>query len=384
MSAHRVVPLGSVVHVEMGQAPAGSTYNSDGVGLPLVAGASDLGDVSPKAGRYTSIPTKVAVAGDLILCIRATIGDRNVADRDYCLGRGVAGLRAGPSVDPRYLWHAVGRLTPTLVAEGRGSTFLQVGRDAISSLPLPLPPLPEQRRIAAILDEADALRRKRREALGLLDELLRSAFLEMFGDPVTNPRGWETVAMREVIADSQYGTAEKANTDGVGLPVLRMNNLGYDGSWDLSDLKHCAITDADREKFTVQPGDLLFNRTNSPELVGKTGVWKLDEPFAFAGYLIRIRFDTSRVLPDYVAGYLNSAAGKRYLFERAKPSNNMSNFNATMFGEIPLHVPPLDVQRDFAEAIIGVSGERTRFEAGVTASEALFDSLLHRAFTVGL
>ncbi|MEZ4321139.1 MAG: restriction endonuclease subunit S [Myxococcota bacterium] len=213
--------------------------------------------------------------------------------------------------------------------------------ERIEGLPVPLPPLPEQRRIAAILDEADALRRQRSEALVLLDELLRSAFMEMFGDPVTNPRGWPIVEMRQLIVDSQYGTAEKANTDGEGLPVLRMNNLGYDGSWNLSDLKHVQVADADFSKLTVRRGDLLFNRTNSPELVGKTGVWELDEPFAFAGYLIRIRFDEDRVLPDYVSSYLNSVPGKRYLFERAKPSNNMSNFSASMFAEIPLGVPPL-------------------------------------------
>jgi type I restriction enzyme S subunit len=253
--------------------------------------------------------------------------------------------------------------------------------ERIDTMPVPLPPLPEQRRIAAILDEADALRRKRREALGLLDELLRSAFLDMFGDPVTNPRGWDTVAMREVVADSQYGTSEKANTHGVGLPVLRMNNIRCDGNWDLSDLKYCVISNADRNKYTVRPGDLLFNRTNSADLVGKTAVWKFHEAFAFAGYLVRIRFDESRMLPDYVSGYLNSTAGKRYLLERAKPSNNMSNFNATMFGEIPIIVPPLTTQRTFRRVVEAVDHERRALLAASAEEDALFASLLHQAFS---
>jgi type I restriction enzyme S subunit len=292
-------------------------------------------------------------------------------------------LRPHPSVHPIYFGYFF--QTPQYrrrVSElAAGANINNLRNEHLDDFEIPLPPLSEQRRIAAILDEADALRRKRREALGLLDALLRSAFLEMFGDPVTNPRGWETVELRHVVVDSQYGTAEKANTDGVGLPVLRMNNLGYDGRWDLTDLKHCDIADADLDKFTVRPGDLLFNRTNSPELVGKTGVWKLDKPFAFAGYLIRIRFDESRVLPDYVSGYLNSAAGKRYLLERAKPSNNMSNFNATMFGEIPVQVPPLVLQRKFVDLVGAVEGERGRLRDGVDAGDALFGALLHRAFS---
>ncbi len=106
---------------------------------------------------------------------------------------------------------------------------------------IPLPPLEEQRRIAAILDKADAVRRKRQSAIALTEELLRSAFLEMFGDPAINPKGWQIVRMAEIVSQTQYGTAEKANSEGNGIPVLRMNNITYKGEFNLNDLKWCPI-----------------------------------------------------------------------------------------------------------------------------------------------
>src|SRR5206468_12602768 len=152
---------------------------------------------------------------------------------------------------------------------------------------VPVPPLPEQRRIAAILDKADAIRRKREQGIRLTEELLRSVFLEMFGDPSTNPKGWPIRSMADVVQETQYGTAARSNGDEQGMPVLRMNNITYGGEIDLSDLKCCEISEAERPQYTVRKDDLLFNRTNSPELVGKTAVWDRHDAYAYAGYLVR-------------------------------------------------------------------------------------------------
>ncbi|NEQ85553.1 MAG: restriction endonuclease subunit S, partial [Moorea sp. SIO2I5] len=210
---------------------------------------------------------------------------------------------------------------------------------------IPLPPLEEQKRIAAILDKADSIRRKRKDAIALTEELLRSTLLDMFGDPVTNPKGWEIVPMKSVVLETQYRTSAKSNTDKNGLPILRMNNITYTGKIDLDDIKWCNISAADEEKYTVKRGDLLFNRTNSPELLGKTGVWRSDKKYALAGYLVRVRFKKDRALSEYVSAYLNSSYGKKYLYEKAKPSNNMSNFSASEFVKIPLLLPPLQLQK---------------------------------------
>lgn len=324
--------------------------------------------------------------GDLLVCEGGEVGRTAVwrGEISECFfQKAVHRLRPRRHADPRFGLYYMRWATSTGVFRQltTATSIAHLTKEKLETAPFPDIPVAAQRRIAAILDEADALRRKRREALGLLDDLLRATFVDMFGDPVTNPRGWVSAATSTLITDSQYGTAEKANTEGVGLPVLRMNNLTYEGRWLLDDIKHVEIPGADIDKLTVRPGDLLFNRTNSPELVGKTGVWRSRDQFAFAGYLIRFRFDETRVLPDYVSGYLNSSAGKQYLFDRAKASNNMSNFSASMFAEIPLRLPPMDTQRRFAELTWVVEAERATHEAALKSSETLFTSLLHRAFT---
>ncbi|NCS14038.1 MAG: hypothetical protein GPJ20_25915 [Microcystis aeruginosa BS13-10] len=224
------------------------------------------------------------------------------------------------------------------------------------------------------------MRRKRKEAIRLTEELLKSTFLEMFGDPVTNPKGWEICSMKKIVVETQYGTAEKSQEVMGGLPILRMNNITYSGEIDLNSLKWCQIPPKDEDKFTVKRGDLLFNRTNSPELVGKTAVWRSDGKFAYAGYLIRVRFDKSKANSEYVSAFLNSNYGKRYLLEKAKPSINMSNFSASEFLKIPILLPDIETQHRFDEFVSYTRMMSQHLSDGLGDYNNLFNSLLQRAF----
>ena len=107
----------------MGQAPPGDSYNAEGCGLPLIAGAGDFDGNRPAAKKFTTAPAKTCAPGDIVLGIRASIGAKVVADKEYCLGRGVAGLRAKEELNQRYLWHWLTRATPNLAAKGKGATF---------------------------------------------------------------------------------------------------------------------------------------------------------------------------------------------------------------------------------------------------------------------
>jgi len=163
MSNFPKVALSDVCSITMGQAPNGESYNDIGHGVPLIAGAADLGLIHPSPAKWTTQPTKISNPGDIILCIRATIGDRNWANSRYCLGRGVAGLRSDETrLDQNFLWHWLDHSSFELKSKGRGATFLQVSKSDIASLEIPLPPLPEQKRIAAILDKAGSREQRRR------------------------------------------------------------------------------------------------------------------------------------------------------------------------------------------------------------------------------
>lgn len=260
-----------------------------------------------------------------------------------------------------------------------GVGLKHVTRRMIDDMLIPLPPLEEQKRIAAILDQADGLRRKRQRALDRVNQLGQAIFIEMFGDPTTNPMNWPVGIIRDLLEGAKYGTSAKANTDGVGIPVLRMGNLTYDGKIDLSDLKHVELSDDEFDKYTTRLGDILFNRTNSKELVGKTAVVTQDEPFAIAGYLVRARTN-ERGNPHYISAYMNSAHGKTTLRNMCKNIVGMANINAQEFQNIAIAVPPKELQDDFALRLDQIRTATEVRASGVRSSDKLFTSLQHRAF----
>ena len=163
------------------------------------------------------------------------------------------------------------------------------------------PPLPEQRHIAAILSKADRLRRLRRYARQLGDTVLQSVFLEMFGNPVRNEKGWERAYVDDVIAFSQYGTSNKSNSEKYGYPVLGMGNITYEGRIELEPLAYVKLSEKEFRELRLEPGDIIFNRTNSTELVGKTAYWNYDFDAVIASYLVKLKL-TKNVLPEYFTG----------------------------------------------------------------------------------
>lgn len=241
-----------------------------------------------------------------------------------------------------------------------------------------MPPIEEQRRIAGVLDAADALRAKRREAIAKLDTLTQAIFVDMFGDPVGNPRGWRVAMIGDVIESATYGTSKKAGPEGE-FPVLRMGNITYEGDLDIGDLKYVDLTEKERPKHLVQAGDVLFNRTNSAELVGKTCVYRLADPMAYAGYLIRLR--TSADLdPEYLGAFMNLPPTKRTLQSMCKSIVGMANINATEVQRIKLPLPPPEMQRRFSEARERVARRRDALHAHLDRLDTLFASLQQRAF----
>lgn len=174
----------------MGQAPDGAAYDDSGEGWPLLAGAGDFGGGVPAPKRFTREAAKPSVPGDIIMGIRASIGGMVRSDGEYCLGRGVAALRSTDLIDGRFLWHWLEYSREVLASKPRGATFKQVNRDDIGEHEIPVPPRGEQRHIAEVLDLAETLRANRRAALAQIDGPTQATFLEMFGDPVANSRGW--------------------------------------------------------------------------------------------------------------------------------------------------------------------------------------------------
>lgn len=233
----------------------------------------------------------------------------------------------------------------------------RVPPDFLTRVKLPLPTLPEQQRIVEVLQQADAVAKAKQSISDQVDHLIRTAYWEYFGAWYTADGLVDPVRISDCVADSQYGVSEAMEERG-SHAVLRMNSITTSGWLDLSDLKYASLSKKDIESTDLQNGDLLFNRTNSKELVGKCAVWRpVAGAFSFASYLVRLRLKPE-MLPEYLWATLNSAYGKYRLLNSAKQAVSMANVSPTDLGRITVPLPPPELQEKFAEFVRAV--ERLR------------------------
>lgn len=284
----------------------------------------------------------------------------------------------GSSLDRDYLAHFL--LQPDMVASANsratGANLPRLSPRALADTKVPLPPLPEQRRIADLLDRADALRTKRRAALAQLDTLTQSIFLDMFGDPVTNPKRWPRKTFGEV-CDTRLGKMldQKRQTGEHNRPYLRNANVQW-FRFDLTSIFEMDFDDDDREILRLQPDDLLICEGGEP---GRAAVWQgeLEECY-FQKALHRARPDPGRASASYLSWFLWFLAQRKAL--TGVTSATIAHLTGEKLAVLPTMLPPLSLQREFASRLAAVTDLRKAHFAALTELDALFASLQHRAF----
>ena len=241
-----------------------------------------------------------------------------------------------------------------------------------------LVPVDYQEEIVATLGKIEAIVAARQRQLQKLDELVKARFVEIFGIYPANPKGWETGTIRDVVSDVRYGSSRPA-VDGGKYPYLRMNNITYGGELDLSDTKRIDIPDNELDKCTVRRGDVLFNRTNSKELVGKTCVYNRDDMMVLAGFVIRVRV-SERILPEFLSEFLNTEFSKQMLLAMCKTAIGQANINAQEMQNIGLYLPPIELQRKFVQFKEQTDKSKVAVQKALDEAQLLFDSLMQQYF----
>ncbi|MEO8429619.1 MAG: restriction endonuclease subunit S, partial [Verrucomicrobiota bacterium] len=249
---------------------------------------------------------------------------------------------------------------------------------------VPLPPLAEQRQVVARIEELAAqiheARTLRHQTAEEAEAFVASRIKTLFERGQNSD--WRIRRLGEYVIDDCYGSSEKTHDDSSGTAVLRMGNI-QSGRLDIRALKYLHIAEKDRAKLVLKRGDIVFNRTNSAELVGKCAVFDLEGDFAFASYLIRLRLNMDKADPRLVASYIDSPAGRAYMFSERKQMTGQANVNATKLKALPIALPPLPEQRRVVAELDALQAEvdalkRLRAE---TAAElnALLPAILDKA-----
>lgn len=261
-----------------------------------------------------------------------------------------------------------------------GANLPRIGQEALLGIAVPIPPLAEQERIVKLLDEAEELRDLRDKANCRAEALKSAIFNEMFGDPQSNPKGWPLRSAGELMKACDYGTSQKANESGRGIPVLRMGNVTTGGQLDLANLKTVELSDDELPRQLLRAGDVLFNRTNSRELVGKTGMWDGRFKAVAASYFIRVRFRDDVENPEHFTTFMNMPFMKRRLASMARGAVGQANINSKELKAIPVPVPPLPLQQEFAKRVAEIREMEAEQAASGGRLDDLVQSMLYRAF----
>ena len=298
-------------------------------------------------------------------------------------------LLPGPQVSRDFLAWLLRRSETVAAAmsEKTGSRMPRADMASLFSLRVPLPSLVEQKRITALLTEQmAAVDKARAAAQAKLDALkaLMSTFVEALFCSEAAPT-WPKKSLREMCAGSgMYGTSQKNNAERRGLPVLRMGNI-IDGALVARNLAHVELSEPELEKFLLAKGDIIFNRTNSAELVGKTAVFNWNEPTVFASYLVRFRLVPGTANPHWVARYINSRAGRGYVRQHMGRAIGQVNISASTMARLEIPCPGLPLQlrlmEELEQRIAAARQASVSAESELAAINALPAALLRRAFS---
>lgn len=372
--------LGDICKLNMGQSPASTSYNNIGEGLPFFQGNADFGELHPNVRVWCSTPIKIAKKGDILISVRAPIGALNIADRECCIGRGLASITADETIcNKKYLWYGISSKVAELNSKGTGSTFKAISKSTLEETQIPLINLQEQQNIAEILDKVTGLISLRKQQLAKLDELVKSQFVELFGDPEKNTFCWKKQPLLEhlnVIGGYAFKSEQFSEE---GIPVLRIGNINS-GFFKSVNLVYWEDDDA-LSRYKMYPGDLVMSLTGT---VGKDdygNVCILGNDYA--EYYLNQR-NAKLELQDTMSKYYLSVLLK---FEPIKKKLTgisrgvrQANISNKDILNLSVPIPPIELQKQFATFVEQTDKSKLAIQKSLDQLELLKKALMQNFF----
>ena len=366
--------LGEVCSITMGQSPSSDTYN-DSEGLPFFQGNADFGKIHPSVRVYCNAPIRIADVDDILISVRAPIGAINIADCKCCIGRGLASIRNNAEVANEYIYHALIANKEKLIAQGTGSTFKSIGKEALKELSIPIPPREEQERIVAELDCLSGVIEKKREQLRELDALAQSIFYQMFGDPITNEKRWEVKKLGEVCISDLGKTLDSKKNKGNLYNYLCSINVQW-GYFDLTTLKEMRLEESELERYSVKQGDLLICEGGD---TGRCAIWNSEEPMYYQNALHRIRFTPNTILPilcQYIMLYMKQNGE----IDEYSKGQTIKHLVKSALMSMPFIMPPVATQQEFADKIESIEKQKELIKKSISETETIFNARMDYYF----
>lgn len=374
--------LEEICAINMGQSPDSSTYNEDGNGLPFFQGNADFGEIYPAVRMWCSEPTKIAREKDILISVRAPIGALNIANCECCIGRGLAALTVNEDICAQeYLWHALSGKVDELNSKGTGSTFKAINKKTLSETEIPLPPIDEQRKIAAILDKVSDLIAKRQQQLDKLDEAVKARFVEIFGDSETNTKNWRVLPMSKICSVGSSKRIYQSEQSSSGVPF-----------WRISDLTSLITTGTVTPELYIPeerykelktqgqvpaPGDILITSRGT---LGQCYIVKVNDRFYFQdGMISWLSGYMDGVTPLYIS-YLFTMPGFRKQIDSMQAGSTVAYLSITMIKKLKVMLPDIESQQQFASFVSKTEKTKTTISRSLEKLETLKKALMQEYF----
>ncbi len=387
----KIVPIGEVAKVVSGSTPRrnineywdGDIQWATPKDLSALKGKyiSATNDQITESGVHNS-SAKILPPRSIILSSRAPIGYVAINTVPMATNQGCKNIIIDEKLlFPEFLYYWLSNQTKYLNSLGRGATFKEISKSIVEKIEIPLPPLEEQRRIAAILDQADQLRQQRQRAIDRLDDLLQSVFLDMFGDPVTNPMGWEVKELGDVVSHVSSGSTPKGGSSVYqdhGFMFIRSQNVLNLG-FDFSDVAYISSEIHNSMKRTwVKNGDVLLNITGAS--IGRVNYYQGEDDISNVNqHVCIIRPNTSKIKPEFLTHLIGFATYQRKILGENKGATRQA-FNFKQIRGFKIILPPLEVQEEFRVAISKIKMQKRIMLNSQSNFSNMFSSLQQHAF----
>ena len=345
------IALKNICKINMGQSPDSSSYNDNKDGIPFFQGNADFGEKYPVTRVWCNAPIKVAQPNDILISVRAPIGALNFAKEECCIGRGLAALTPDRSkVSLEFIYWVLKWKKAELNSKGTGSTFKAISRKVLEETLVPAIDFEKQYEYAEILGKTYSVIKKYKKELNCLDGLIKARFVEMFGDPVLNEKGWKTKPLLDM-GSCKNGMNFRYDDCGVEL-----NCLGVGDFKDLSvidnveKLPAVLLNEIPSEEYLLKDDDIVFVRSNGNKaLVGRSvAVYPGDIPTTFSGFCIRYRKHDNAVTIPYLLRVLKTDSIRKKIAGRGA---NIQNLNQQILGTLIIPIPPIELQKEFTNFV---------------------------------
>lgn len=372
------VKLKDVCNINMGQSPDSDSYNDNEDGIPFFQGNADFGEKYPTTRKWCNAPTKIAHAEDILISVRAPIGALNYAKEECCIGRGLAAITPNQDkVSSGFIYWLLKGKHKELNLQGTGSTFKAISRKVLEEIKVPDIELKKQTELAGSLEKVYSVIQLRKQQLEELDILIKARFVEMFGDPVSNPFNYDKVRLSQ-IADIKIGPfgslLHKEDYIENGHPLVNPSHIvdskiSVDNKLTISNEKYEELG-----AYKLQIGDVVMGRRGE---MGRCAVVLEDGLLCGTGSIL-IR-PTQNVTADFIQKIISFPSFKKTIEDMAV-GQTMPNLNVPIVSNFEIIHPPVEVQKSYYDFVTQVDKLKVEVQKSLDEMQILFDSLMQEYF----